>query len=171
LLGSSPNSGKRVERRAVTLSRQLGPFRGRIHSSHPRQRAQRREASREPTEIRELPELSESAARDEKISSAMSCLASRRWLFYEKGLFVKGHRGGSWFSSDGRPACTILLFALAQQRRSARCKLVSVPWFVDWCCQTDRRPRMGSRASSQSPGTRVGGRSHCYVVRFWRDLH
>ena len=45
---------------------------GGIHASHPRQRAQRREASRELTEIRELPELSESAARDEKISSAVS---------------------------------------------------------------------------------------------------
>jgi hypothetical protein len=36
-----------------------------MHASHPRQRAQTREASQEPTEIRELPELSELAARDE----------------------------------------------------------------------------------------------------------
>jgi hypothetical protein len=71
-VGSSGNSGKCVKRRAVTLSHQLGPVRGRIHASRPRQRAQRREASRELTEIREPPELSESAAIDEKISSAKS---------------------------------------------------------------------------------------------------
>ena len=48
------------------LSHQLGPFRAGLHASHPRQRAQRREASGKLTEIRELLELSESAARDEK---------------------------------------------------------------------------------------------------------
>src|SRR5205085_6837387 len=71
------------------VSCQLGLFRVGAHASHPRRRVQRREASWELTEMRELPQLSASQrsfeAQDKRRSgekrSVIHCRESRRASF------------------------------------------------------------------------------------------
>jgi hypothetical protein len=72
-----------------------------------------------PTRISGTVEVSRAAETADTALRPLTC------SFYEKGLVVKGQRGGPWFFSPVIAPCITLLFALTQQRRSARCKLVS----------------------------------------------